>query len=753
MNNIFFEKVRFKNFLSFGNNWQEFVYNDGINLIQGFDEDTNKSNGAGKSSFIELIPFALYGKTFKNINKNDIVNWYNESGCEVNLYFSINNDKYAIVRGIKPNKFKIFKNDEELPRLSNVRDFQAKLEADILGFGFNTFKNLCYYSPNTTISIIEAKKEQKRKFLESLFDLSLYSGMMQETNNKLKDNNDKILLLQNDVTNTNTNISLLQKSISDRVIPDTIKYTSAITLLQKELADTELLLDSICYDETAFSNIIDQKQVLISEQNKILTNKAVKKAELQGLKTAVADAEKKIQSTIKEKGGVEKVISNLELSLSGQDIDDIDTKLDVSITSLNENIKLRENLFADITTLETKLQVLETKLTGQIDILNELNNTDRLKDKVDCPTCKQKVDHDTISSYIDTKSHQIQSVIDRYQDGIDKISCIIKEKKGEIVLYDKSIGELRPHVQLLKHDKKQYNDIVIEIENNKKILDTYLDITTLSEEIEANKAKITEYLDDFKQILGYEDDITLKLTEIGVEYDDILKTKEKNDKLITKNNELTTLIVEKQQQLVDINDVINKIKVEHKKEEDRLVVLQTDLIKKLENISNTSNEIDHLEYLKLSLKDENIKQYAISSILPFLNKQTNYYLRASSFPYTVEIDGWLDVMIKGIGVQNVGYGSLSGGEKKAIDIAIQFAANDISMSQAKLNFNILLLDEILDTSLDTTSQLLVMDIVYKRQTTNNSSIYLISHKEEIKELSFDGNIGIKKHNGFSVIDN
>jgi len=187
MNKLIFNKIEFRNFLSFGNTWQTFEFHNGINLIQGHDTGTGKSNGSGKSSLVELLPFALFGQTIKDIKKDNIPNWYNQTKCETNLYFSINDDEYCFYRSIKPNKFTVKKNDEIIPQLSNVRDFQIKINDEVIGMDFKTFSNLVYFSPNNTISILNAKKEQKRKFLESLFDLGEYSEMLRLCNPKLNE--------------------------------------------------------------------------------------------------------------------------------------------------------------------------------------------------------------------------------------------------------------------------------------------------------------------------------------------------------------------------------------------------------------------------------------------------------------------------------------------------------------------------------------------------------------------------------------
>jgi hypothetical protein len=91
-------EIGFQNFLSFGSRWQEVPLLNGLNFVTGMDKDKGKSNGAGKSSFLETIPFALFGKTARDINQHQIINWKNKKNCQVVFRFKINDDIYEINR-------------------------------------------------------------------------------------------------------------------------------------------------------------------------------------------------------------------------------------------------------------------------------------------------------------------------------------------------------------------------------------------------------------------------------------------------------------------------------------------------------------------------------------------------------------------------------------------------------------------------------------------------------------------------------
>ena len=94
---ILFEKIRWKNFLSTGNQYTEIGFTQHpTNLIIG-------TNGAGKSTLLDALTFSLFGKPFRKINKPQLVNSVNEKDCIVEVEFSIGNTDWKVVRGIKSN--------------------------------------------------------------------------------------------------------------------------------------------------------------------------------------------------------------------------------------------------------------------------------------------------------------------------------------------------------------------------------------------------------------------------------------------------------------------------------------------------------------------------------------------------------------------------------------------------------------------------------------------------------------------------
>ena len=174
---IQFKYVKYKNILSTGNAWTI------INL------DTNKStliigeNGAGKSTMLDAICFALYGKPFRKINKPQLLNSINQKELEVELVFQSGKNEFRIRRGIKPNIFEIWKNNELLNQDAAARDYQAYLEQNILKMNFKSFGQIVVLGSSTFVPFMQLPAQHRREVIEDLLDIQIFSTM----NTLLKD--------------------------------------------------------------------------------------------------------------------------------------------------------------------------------------------------------------------------------------------------------------------------------------------------------------------------------------------------------------------------------------------------------------------------------------------------------------------------------------------------------------------------------------------------------------------------------------
>ena len=140
---IKFQQIKYKNFLSSGNYWTT------INLSANNSTLIIGQNGAGKSTLLDALTFGLFNKPFRKISKGQLVNTVNEKDCQVEIEFSVNRDQYKIIRGIKPNIFKIFKNNKLLDELASANDQQKWLEQNVLKLNYKSFTQIVILDQQT----------------------------------------------------------------------------------------------------------------------------------------------------------------------------------------------------------------------------------------------------------------------------------------------------------------------------------------------------------------------------------------------------------------------------------------------------------------------------------------------------------------------------------------------------------------------------------------------------------------------------
>ena len=178
---INFKYVRWKNFLSTGNQFIEIQLDrNPTTLIIG-------ENGAGKSTILDALCFGLFGKPFRTISKNQLVNSVNNSSTSVEVEFTIGTRHYKVIRNIKPNKFEIYQNDKLMSLEANVRDYQKILEQQILKLNYRSFTQVVILGSSTFVPFMQLKAKFRREVVEDLLDIKIFSVMNLLLRQRLKD--------------------------------------------------------------------------------------------------------------------------------------------------------------------------------------------------------------------------------------------------------------------------------------------------------------------------------------------------------------------------------------------------------------------------------------------------------------------------------------------------------------------------------------------------------------------------------------
>ena len=203
---IVFEKIRWKNFLSTGNNFTEIaITNSQNNLIVG-------SNGSGKSTMLDALCFALFNKPFRKINKPQLVNSINEKDCVVEIEFTIGSVEYKVVRGIKPNVFEIYRNGSLIDQDAANKDYQKYLEQSILKFNFKSFTQVVILGSSTFVPFMQLAAAHRREVIEDLLDIQIFSRMNVILKDRVKDIKECVLNCEHEYNLNEAKVNLQRSS-------------------------------------------------------------------------------------------------------------------------------------------------------------------------------------------------------------------------------------------------------------------------------------------------------------------------------------------------------------------------------------------------------------------------------------------------------------------------------------------------------------------------------------------------------------
>ena len=205
---IVFEKIRWKNFLSTGNQFTELGLNeDEGTLIIG-------NNGAGKSTMLDALCFCLFNKPFRKISKGLLVNTVNEKDCVVEVEFVIGTIKYKVIRGIKPGILEIYRQGNLLDQDAANRDYQKYLEQNILKLNYKSFTQVVILGSSTFVPFMQLPAGHRREVVEDLLDIQVFSHMNMLLKERVKDNNAVLRECKHELEMATNNIRAQEKVLS-----------------------------------------------------------------------------------------------------------------------------------------------------------------------------------------------------------------------------------------------------------------------------------------------------------------------------------------------------------------------------------------------------------------------------------------------------------------------------------------------------------------------------------------------------------
>jgi DNA repair exonuclease SbcCD ATPase subunit len=414
---ITFRSIAWQNFLSTGNSPNKVLLNKSpTTLIIG-------KNGEGKSTILDALCFSLFGKPFRNINKNQLINSINGKKCIVEIEFSIGAKDYKIVRGIKPNIFEIWQNGELLNQDAASRDYQKILEQQILKLNYKTFTQVVILGSASFVPFMQLPPSQRREVIEDILDIRIFSTMNQLLKEKAQETKDEIIRVESDIKSAKDKVEAQQvliKTLSNAK-DESIKAVQAkIDANNAQISTTESEIITIVEEINTLKASITGKERLSEdiEKAKQLKTKLNEKVETcehdaeffnehdvcpscaqdipeDHKQKIIHDLHNKMQENNKKITDLEDALTNLTNKLTdiNKIIDEITTKnIELStknstITLLNKQIKEFETEIetnkADTTNLDeekAKLKQLAKDALDKITLKNSLQETRNLEE-------------------------------------------------------------------------------------------------------------------------------------------------------------------------------------------------------------------------------------------------------------------------------------------------------------------------------------------------------------------------------------
>ena len=470
---IIFKTIRWKNFLSTGDQWTEINFQHSeTNLIIG-------TNGAGKSTMLDALTFSLFNKPFRKINKSQLINATNERDCLVEVVFDLNGREYLVRRGIKPNIFEIDVDGTVMNKQADDRSMQKILEETILKVNYKSFTQIVILGSSTFVPFMQLSGSNRRDVIEDLLDIRIFSAMNHLIKEKMRVQREKIKSLTFKKDNVKDKIQMQKSFIKE--LEDQGK--NSITENEKK---RDSLSDEICVLIMKTEGLEDSVHGL-TEQQKELIGAGEKLLKLNNLKGKLSQ---KVSTITKEhKFFTDNVTcptctQSIEESFRLNKINDVQTKareLKKGFEDLEESIKTEQdrerhfnNLSKEITKLNHDISQNNTKISGFQRQIRDLES-----------------EIQTITERFKNRNTENEKLVE-FKTNLKETMSDLSEVRDEVLHYDFAYSLLKDDGVKTKIIKKYLPFINSQVNRYLQLMDFYINFNLDEEFNETIKSPIHE---------------------------------------------------------------------------------------------------------------------------------------------------------------------------------------------------------------------------------------------------------------------
>ncbi len=452
---IEFKTIKWKNFLSTGNNFTE------VNLNKHNKTLIIGENGAGKSTILDALCFGLFNRPFRKVNKSQLVNSVNLADCKVEIEFNIGKIAWKINRGMKPTIFELYKNGLQLNQSSSATDQQKWFEQNVLKLNYKSFTQIVVLGSSTFVPFMQLSAPGRREVIEDILDIRIFSTMNTVLKDRVKENKEAVSEIDHAISILKDKVDVQKRFIEDlkkQGQDNVVLWEEEINKMELEIESNQLELDRYMENIEALTKKMNDFPSPQQELNKLNEFNIKFRSKIQDMESTIKfltsnDVCPTCNQEITEDFKNENInVSNKKISKLEFALTDIETKektLSDNLTKRNsfqkkisQNQNKINNCLSTIKWKQNKVKETENQITS---LKSNTNSVDREREKMKT-LIEQGKSQEIQRRQIGKRSTELKIIFDILKDSGVKSTIIRKYLPVMNNLINKHLQELEFYV-------------------------------------------------------------------------------------------------------------------------------------------------------------------------------------------------------------------------------------------------------------------------------------------------------------------